>query len=108
MATDFQIKRFDLLPPIESTLKYADGSVINLTGATVKFIMTTQQFVSVVNAAATVVTPLAGAVSYDWAAGDTDDVGDFRAEWEITFGNGKPLTVPNGGYLTVTVTRDLG
>jgi len=103
---DFNIKRNDLLPAIEATLKYVDGTAINLTGATVKFIFTKPDG-TVINRSATVVSAAAGTVKYEWQTGDTTIAGVMRAEWEITFPGGK-LTVPSQGHLSILVTEDLG
>ena len=102
---DFTIKRNDRLPPIESTLS---PSAVDLTGATVKFIMATYSGTVKVNSTAVVVQATAPPkVRYEWAAVDTDTVGDYRAEWEATFADGKKETFPNGGYLIISVVADL-
>lgn len=105
---DFYIKVNDRLPVILATLSDAAGP-INLTGATVKFIMTDVRGTTPkVNAAAAIdPDPTTGKVSYVWVTGDTDTPGVYDAEWEIIFGDGKPLTVPNDGRLRVQVVRDL-
>ena len=58
MATvDFVIKKGDVRPVLSSTLTYADGSSVNLTGATVRFVMRAQTAISpTTNAAATITT----------------------------------------------------
>jgi hypothetical protein len=76
------------LPSITETLTYADGTVVDLTGATVKFKMRAlNSAVLKVDASATVVgTPTLGQVRYDWAAIDVDTVGRFLVWWEVTAG----------------------
>lgn len=104
----FSIKKGDRLPTLEATLKYADGGVIDLTGATVKLIMAATPGSTPKVATAGVVTNAAGGVvQYLWAAGDTDTAGRYVAEFEVT-ANGKTLTVPNDSYFEVHVTGDLG
>ena len=63
----------------------AVASVVNLTGATVKFIMR-QSGVSTakVDTAASVVVAADGTVQYEWVAADTDTAGDYLAEFEVT------------------------
>jgi len=75
----------DDAPAIYGTLAI-DGVVIDLTGATVKFQMrpvTDRRFV--IDSAAAVVTPTAGAVRYDWLTGDLATPGEYVSRWEITF-----------------------
>lgn len=81
-----------------------DGNAINLTNATaVKFKMA-----NLVDANAVIVSAAAGTVRYDWAANDTRVAGTFNAEFEIEWSDGRKQTVPNDGYLTVSIERDLG
>lgn len=109
MATIFRIKRNDTSPPITAELLDAAGAVVNLTGATVKFIMSPKgSSTPKVNAAAVVTNPTGGTVSYTWQPADTDTHGTFVAEWECVFADGSKQTFPNSRYLEVQVTRDLG
>lgn len=104
---DFTIRANDRLPSIAATLKNADGTPIDLTGATVKFQMSTAAGSNKVNASATVVSAVAGTVQYDWIALDTDTAGDYVGCWEITFASTKKLTCPNGSNYSITVVTDL-
>lgn len=106
--TTFHIKQGDTAPALQATLRYADGTAINLTGATVRFLMRPHDDATVaVNGAATVITAADGLVEYRWAAGDTDDVGIYQAEFEIAQGS-TIVTVPNAGYIVVQVLGDIG
>ena len=62
-----------------------------------------------VDAAATVVSSAAGTVRYDWAAGDTDVVGWYHAEFEVTWSVGVTESFPNGPLdeLTVVIFPDV-
>ena len=100
---DFKIKRNDTKPAINVTLA-VDGSVVDLTDATVMFHMG-----SIVNATATVVNATAGTVQYEWAAEDTMVAGCYQAEFEVTFSDDSIETFPNDwdGRLTVIISKDL-
>jgi hypothetical protein len=102
--SDFYIKRGDRGPSLQATLVDHSGNAINLTSASaVKFKMA-----QIVDAAAVVVSASAGTVRYDWALDDTRVAGTYNAEFEIEWSDGRKQTVPNDGYLTVEVGRDLG
>jgi hypothetical protein len=105
---DFEIKQNDLLPEITATLLEPDDSPLDLTGATVRFVMrhTSMANVAKVAAAATVVSPTAGTVKYIWTGTDTDTAGDYLAEWEVTYPAGT-LSVPNTGYILVRIHPEL-
>ncbi len=104
---DFTLRQNDRLPSIAATLKNADGTPIDLTGATVKFQMNSAAGTNKINSSATVVSAVAGTVQYDWGATDTDTVGDYVACWEITFSSTKKLTCPNGSNYSITIVADL-
>jgi len=48
-----------------------------------------------------------GIVSRDWLPGDLDQIGDYRYEIQITFGDGSIQTFPARGYGIISVTDDL-
>jgi hypothetical protein len=93
-----------------------DGdTVVDLTGKTVKFVMRLLECADgpspkdgsvVINADAVVVDAAAGAVRYDWADGDTDVEGLYRAEFKVTTGS-RVATYPDQGYLTVVIGHAL-
>lgn len=110
MAADFVIKQNDTTPAITSTLKDADGGPVNLTGATVRFIMRRKGAgTPKVDGEATIGSPAtAGGVSYAWDAADTDTAGRYDAEFEVTFAGGAKQTFPNSEHLWIDVVKDLG
>lgn len=74
-------------PSITDTITYEDGTPVDLTGATVTFKMRALNSTTLkVNTAATVVTPSAGTVRYDWASADVDTAGQFLVWWVVTIG----------------------
>lgn len=111
MRKPFIIKQGDTSPSIADTLYHPDGvTVENLTGATVKFVMASEDSIGTakVKANAVVVNAAAGQVRYDWAMGDTDTHGGFVAEWEVTRADGSIETFPNGGYVPVAIIQQAG
>jgi hypothetical protein len=105
----FYIKQNDTSPAIRAVLKDGDGVPINLDGATVRFHMRPIGETTVtVDAAASVVSPSsAGIVEYSWDAGDTDAIGSFKAEFEVTYSDNTIETFPNNGYISVVITGEL-
>lgn len=84
---DFYIGRGARLDSIEMDLFQADGTAAVITGSTVKFQMWRDEYPGFkVNASATIVDDTPARVRYDWAAGDTDDDGTWKAQWEETTG----------------------
>lgn len=95
----------DLLPIITATLLDRDGDPVNLTEATVTFRMRNHGngHIAVAGAAAEVVGDATdGNVRYVWQAGDTDQPGEYRAEWIVTI-DSKQQTVPNDGWVPVVI-----
>jgi hypothetical protein len=105
---DFYWKTFDTAPAFLCALSDANGP-INLTGATVLFIMKLygSSGSTKVASAGTVADALNGIVSYQPVTADTNTAADYSAEWEITYSSGKKQTFPDPGYLLVRVTADL-
>lgn len=107
--TDFKIKQNDTSPGIRAILKDSDNNPINLTGASLRFLMAKYDSGDLkVNSSATIVTAEEGIVKYDWAAEDTEDSGMFKAEFEVTYTDSTIETFPNDGYLTVEIDPELG
>jgi hypothetical protein len=101
------VKRNDLKPDINATLLDQTGVPIDLTGATVRFIIASSERGVIVNAPATIVNATQGKVRYTWVSGDTANAGEYRAEFEVTFSDGRKLTVPNDSYISVRILEDL-
>lgn len=104
--SDFVIKQGDLLPVIEATLTDADGNPVDLSGATVRFVMRqVDADVATVNGNA-VPDPdqvaNRGVVRYPWLDGDTDVPGVYRVDWPGAFAT-KQETFPNSNYLVVKI-----
>ncbi len=104
----FAIKQNDTSPIIAATLKDADGTAIDLSGATVRFHMRKigKSAVSV-DAAASVTNASQGKIQYAWSATDTATIGTYQGEFEVTYTDNKVETFPNSGYIAIEVTDDL-
>ena len=110
-----RLKRGDLGPIFDSTIRDRDGNALSLVGATARFLMRDSTDRSnVVAAAATIVNPAAvapdpdlGRITYAWTAPDTQAPGKFDAEVEVTFAGGIVETFPNVGYHQVVIQDDI-
>src|SRR5687767_9479024 len=103
------MKRGDTAPAFRA--RCLDGDTpVNLTGSTVRFIMEDASGVTTVDAAAAPDDQAAqpGWVQYAWSTGDTDTIGAYRAELEVTFPDGTIQTFPQDDYVRVYVLADLG
>lgn len=100
------IKKGDRARKATDTLKI-DGAPIDLTGATVYFLMRNIAAGTVIRQAATIVSPSLGTVEYQFAAGETDVVGAYQIEWEIVFAGGLTQTVPSDDYIRLRIMEDL-
>lgn len=101
------IKQNDRLPALEITIKNTGGEPLDLTSASAKFIMVDAETRTVkINASATIKDAANGVVEYAWAEGDTDTVGDYRAEVEITYADGKIITAPSLGFIPVKIHKE--
>lgn len=109
MPPTFTIKQNDRLPSIQATCVDADGAAVDLTGATgVTFHMkAVGGGAAKVNAAGVIVNAASGIVRYDWAATDTDTVGEFLGEFEVAFTGPKTQTFPNFENIAITIVDDL-
>lgn len=110
MSTYF-LKKHDTGKNVGPTvLRNADGTVIDLTGCSVKFIATVAVGTTAkINAAATINSPAtSGSVQYSPVAGDVDTAATYLCEWEVTLPSAKTVTVPDPGYDTLQVDSDLG
>lgn len=104
----FFIKQNDTSPALKATLKDGLDAVVDLTAASVRFHMrpigdTTTK----VDAAAVIENADGGVVYYNWTAGDTDTIGSYEAEFEVTFTGGEIETFPNNRFIEVEITDDI-
>ncbi len=105
MTDQFTIKENDTSPAIQYQLTLGTGQT--LAGATATFKMASINGGALKIDSAAVVDSAQDILSYQWVAGDTDSAGVYRAEFEVTYSDGKIETFPNGGYIQINVTPDL-
>ena len=101
------IKQYDTAITFNDTLT-KDGSPVDLTGASVKFLM--KKGATLYEATASIVVAASGTVKFDvFGATPTfpTAAGDWEQEWEVTFTDSSKLTFPSGSYNTVTIMKDL-
>lgn len=92
----FYIGRGARLDSIEMLLYQATGAAADITGSTVRFQMWRPDMPNFrVDAPATIVSANPARVRYDWASGDTDDDGIWRAQWEETTAGGLKRYYPS-------------
>ena len=109
MPVTSTIKQNDTSPPFTATLRDGDGEVVDISGATVKFLMRNRLTRALkVDGVASVVSGSGGTISYTWASGDTDTPGTYEVEIEITFSDETVATWPSDGYHELSVLDDLG
>lgn len=110
---DFTIKRNDTLPVL--TMNIIDRGCLgqkeafDLTGATgVTFTMmdNTGNY-KIAKKAGSIVSSSGGTIQYVWETGDTDEHGVFKAEFQINYSDGGRLTVPQQGFLTIEIPKDI-
>lgn len=106
MAQSYSWKSQDSGPTNTTTLQDRDGNPVNLTGATVRFLMRKGDTVHI-DAAAEIVDAAAGTVRYNRTAVDTGTVGVYQAEYEALFSNGNRQSYPEAGYITVRIIDDV-
>lgn len=112
MPNSIQFKRGDTAAVVRATLYSDDESTIpiNLTGASVKFIMAlvaADPGTPVVNGDCTLIDAANGRIGYDWLEADVAVTGVYKAEFQVTYADGKIQTFPRQEYLTITITEDL-
>lgn len=105
----FLIKRGDLNPPLRVQFFKADMTARDMTGlAGVNFMMGKPGATPIISVGpVTSVSLVEGILEYRWVAGDTDDPGEYRAEFIITTLDGKEETYPKDGYIVVEVVQDV-
>jgi hypothetical protein len=108
---DYYLKCGDTGQTVSDILYDPDGEPINLGGASVVFKARRQGLVGALDIErACTTTSTQGEVVYTPDADDVVDAnaGEYNQEWEITTSGLLVITVPNLGYNTLTISRQLG
>lgn len=91
-------------PVFTSILKGDDGSIQDLSGASVKFrAKLVGASVYSINSDCDVTDDVGGAVRYQSALGDWVVSGEFVQEWYVTLVDGRPLAFPSRDFNTIIV-----
>ena len=105
---DLAIKEGDTEPIVDATLE-RDGSAYDLStlsNPTVYFRMGFTDDPPLVDSQATIVNQSSGEIQYEWQSGDTDTVGNFKAEFVVE-GDNTITTFPNDGYLSISILEEV-
>lgn len=84
--SDLSFAQADSAPSVFGNLTHPDGTVFDLTDATVRFqmrLLIDRRFT--VDYPAVILVAADGTVRYDWQAGDLDTAGDYVSSWRIKF-----------------------
>jgi hypothetical protein len=99
---------------LKDNIGEAGEAVVNLTTAsTAVFNMREASGTAIkCNRAGAVISNAAGGeITYNWSTADTNTVGNYVAEVEVTWNDGKAETFPNGptagSYWEITITDDI-
>ena len=104
----FYIKKNDTSPTMRATLKDGNDVIVNLTGCSVRFHMrSVGEDTAKIDAAATLVNATGGVCQYQWATSDTDTLGSFEGEFEVTFQGGEIESFPNNKFIQIEITDDI-
>lgn len=105
---DLTISQGATTPVLSETITDQNGNSVNLTSATVIFIM--RQLSSstpTVNAAATITNATAGQVTYSWSSADTATAGLYMGQFHCVLSGGSTYDFPNQGFLMIEVQENL-
>ncbi len=83
-------------PPYQVQLVDGDGSIPNLAGASVRFLMTpVGSDVLKVDAAGSIIDAPNGKVQYQWVLADVDTLGIYEVHWEVTYPDSTVVPYPS-------------
>jgi hypothetical protein len=104
---DITLKRGDTRHAIRAILKDSSGSPVDLTDCSVSFRMAPLGRPPTISRQVDAHDAEAGEVWVVWSPGETDISGVYRAEFRVTYGDGRRETFPNDGYISIQILSDL-
>ena len=107
MSYDVTIKRGDTRHAIKAILKNAQGNPVDLTDCSVFFHMSPLGGSHRIGRRVDIHDAQAGEVWVVFAPGETDVSGVYRAEFRVTYPDGRKETFPNSGYLAIQILDNL-
>ena len=100
---EFNIKSGDRLPYLRATLVDASGTPVSIALAdSVFFNFKTAPGGTPWSRAANVIDAPNGVVEYRWQAGDTNQPGEYLADFSVNFGS-EEITFPNNRNIQITI-----
>ena len=104
---DFLIAQGDTHPDLVVECKNGDGTVQDLTGATVRFVMWNRSSnAQKLDVVATIDSPATnGKARYQLTATDSDTPGVYHARMKVTLSSGRIVHYPNGIPLIIEIAR---
>ena len=104
----FKIKKNDKNPALSVTLQYNDGTVIDLNGGSVWFIMGNSTYTPYTSGECIITGSSTGQCEYRWnGSPDTETVGNFWGEFEMQWNSGgSKMTLPSDHSLQIQVYED--
>lgn len=112
MSNQIILKKGDTVPIRELELQEentnGDKVPIDLTGSSIEFFVFDENNEEmIIDGSSVSITDAAnGLIQYEWKDSDTKKTGTYKGEFVVTYANGQ-LTVPNDGYIGVTVNEDV-
>jgi hypothetical protein len=110
LVDGFRCKQGDTAITLQDSLSYSNGTIADLTDATVMLVMRSLADLAPINLSGTVTVsdPTSGVVDYQLSGSDTSEAGNFTACWVVTFSSGVVMTFPSVGYIDVEIEPVIG
>lgn len=95
MSAQFDLTAGDTAPQLSAVLRDAAGELVDLTEADVRFELSQPRGGEIVIDSPMTIVDLADSrIRYEWADGDTDEPGRYRAQFVVTYPHGTVETFP--------------